>query len=131
MQKKIGYNKVIVTLPVVLALALAVLSYIAIQKGLEVTNTTYFLIFGLLLLSIPMYFLPYIVITETEISVNNQFGMPRRRVKIESLDKVRVERGAIVSIVDDVERRLRYNLILVDGKALRRFKDGLAEKEVD
>lgn len=122
MKTKIGYNKLIVSLPVLLAGLLALLAYLASRKGLEVGNETYFLIVGLLVLSVPMYFLPYIVITDTEIYVNNQFGMPRRRAKISGLQDIRFEKGTLMIRGDDFERKLYYNLLLVDARALRAFK---------
>ncbi|MBI3134234.1 MAG: hypothetical protein HYZ14_06100 [Bacteroidetes bacterium] len=124
---KIGYNKLIVSLPVLLAGLLAAMAYVARTRGLEVSGETYFLIVGLLVLSVPMYFLPYIVVTDTEIWVNNQFGMPRRRAKISGLQDIRFEKGNILVKTDDFERKLHYNKLLVDAKALRALKQKVEE----
>jgi hypothetical protein len=118
---KIGYNKLIVSLPVMLAVLLYIISYMAAQKGLPVSGETYFLIIGLLVLSVPMYFLPYIVVTENEIWVNNQFGMPRRRAKISSLKDIRFEKGSLFVKADGFERKLHYSKMLVDVKALKKL----------
>jgi hypothetical protein len=124
---KIGYNKLIVSLPVMLAGLLYVISYLSGQKGSPVTGETYFMIVGLLIMSVPMYFLPYIVVTENEIYVNNQFGMPRRRAKISSLKDIRFEGAAIYVKGEDFERTLHYSKLLVDIKAMKAFKKRVAE----
>ena len=122
MKIKIGYNKILVSLPVALAVLLSIISYMAQQKGYPVTGETYFLIIGLLILSVPMYFLPYIVVTENQIWVNNQFGMPRRRAKISGLKDIRFDKGKIYVKTADFERELHYSRLMVDIKALKAFK---------
>ena len=124
---KIGYNKLLVTLPVILAVLLYIISYKAKQQGYPVSGESYFLMVGLLVLSVPMYFLPYIVVTENEIWVNNQFGMPRRRARISGLKDIRFDRGDILVKTDDFERKMQYSKILVDGKALLKFKKMVEE----
>lgn len=123
MKIKIGYNKVIVSLPVVLSLLLLALTLYSDSQGLKPSRESWFLIFGLLVFSVPMYFLPYIVVTENEIWVNNQFGMPRRRAKISGLKDLRFEHGAIMVKSDDFERKLYYSKMLVDINALKKFRD--------
>ena len=128
MSIKIGYNKLIVSLPVALAVLIAVLSFLAEQKGYKTTGETWFIVIALLVLSLPMYFLPYIVVRENEIWVNNQFGMPRRKAKFKSQNDIKFEHGNIMVHADDYDRKLHYSKILVDGKALLKFKKMLEEK---
>ena len=119
---KIGYNKLICSLPILLAVLLGALTVYAKKQGIPTDNKSTFLIAGLLILSVPMLFVSYIVVTEKEIIINNQFGMPRRRASFTSLKDIKFENGNLMVTSNGVTNKLRFNKILVDPKGIKAFK---------
>ena len=69
-----------------------------------------------------MLFVSYIVVTEKEIIINNQFGMPRRRASFTSLKDIKFENGNLMVTSNGVTNKLRFNKILVDPKGIKAFK---------
>jgi len=119
---KIGYNKVIVSLPILLAILLGVLTVYADKQGIPVKSENYFIIAGLIVLALPMFFVPYIKITDTEIIVNNQFGMPRRRMPIKGYGDIKFENGNIMVNINGTWQKLFFMKLLADPRGLRELK---------
>lgn len=119
---KIGYNKLICSLPIILALLLGALTFYAKSKGLPTSNGEIFIAIGLLALSLPMLFVSYIVVTDTEIKINNEFGMTRRRATITSLKDLKFENGNLMVKKEDEFVKIYFNKVLVDPKGIKALK---------
>jgi len=119
---KIGFNKIICSLPLILALLLSSLIAYAQSKGIPIQNGEIFIAIGLLVLSLPMFFVSYIVVTDTEIKINNEFGMPRRRAAITGLHDLKFENGNLLVLSNGEFVKLRFSKILVDPKGIKALK---------
>lgn len=76
---KIKYNLLLPIILIAFALGCGIMFFMGEQKGIKVDKNMYFIIPMLIVLSLPMLFVNYVVITEDEIIVNNQFGMVDKR----------------------------------------------------
>jgi len=119
---KIGFNKIICSLPLILAVLLGGLIAYAKSQNIPIQNGEIFIAIGLLVLSLPMFFVSYIVVTDTEIKINNEFGMPRRRAAITGLHDLKFENGNLMVLSDGEFVKLRFSKILVDPKGIKAFK---------
>ena len=119
---KIGYNKLICSLPILLALLLGALTIYANSKVLPTSNGGIFITIGLLVLSLPMLFVSYIVVTDTEIKINNEFGMTRRRASISSLKNLKFVKGNLLVKKEDEFVKIYFNKVLVDPKGIKALK---------
>jgi len=119
---KIGFNKIICSLPLAFALLLGSLIVYAQSKGIPLQNGELFIAVGLLVLSLPMFFVSYIVVTDTEIKINNEFGMPRRHAAITGLHDLKFENGNLMVLSNGEFVKLRFSKILVDPKGIKALK---------
>lgn len=86
---------------------------------------------GLILFNLPMLFANYLVISDREVVVNNQFGMVRRRYAINSKNEISVTGNRIYLDKPGKKEEVKYNRFLASKKGLHELKTQLIESQLN
>lgn len=76
----------------------------------------------IVILSIPTLFANYIIISDREIIVNNQFGMVRRRYAINSMDEISMKGNRIFINKPNKREEIKFSKMLVSKAGLNALK---------
>jgi hypothetical protein len=116
---KIKYNRAIPIFFICLSTFMGISFYYFQQKGIKVDENMKWIVPMVFLLSIPMLFVNYIVITDREIIVNNQFGMVSRRYAINNKSEISMVGNRIFLDKPSKKEEVKFKKLYASKKGLR------------
>lgn len=87
---KIRFNYIIPTLALILGAGLIVLQQIAIKKGIPYDPNVSYVSVLVIVLGVPMYFVPLAKLSDHEFVIYSQIGMVRKRYQLNSISDLSV-----------------------------------------